>query len=202
MKIVGVGAGPGMLTQEAIEAIRGAKRVYGSPRALALAQAHIHGESIVLENYNMNLEDDACILSTGDPTLSGLGKKAPPGAKIIPGISSLQLACARLNLEAAYVVVVTTHGEQPTRAKEMLLEGIHLGRALFVLADPKFDLADICAYLDTLGYEGEVVILEDLAYKTERISYGRIAAPPRRQSPLFCAVINHLKQKRSAPTTR
>lgn len=41
MKIVGVGCGPGMLTEEAISAIESADLIYGSERALELASAHI-----------------------------------------------------------------------------------------------------------------------------------------------------------------
>jgi len=41
MIIVGVGAGPGMLTQEAISAIRSADLIYGSKRAIELVRDHI-----------------------------------------------------------------------------------------------------------------------------------------------------------------
>ena len=41
MKIVGVGCGPGMLTEETIRVIASATSVYGSDRAIELARAHI-----------------------------------------------------------------------------------------------------------------------------------------------------------------
>ena len=41
MKIVGVGCGPGMLTQKAIRVIEAAGAIYGSDRAIELARAHI-----------------------------------------------------------------------------------------------------------------------------------------------------------------
>ncbi|RJS71581.1 MAG: cobalt-precorrin-7 (C(5))-methyltransferase, partial [Candidatus Syntrophoarchaeum sp. WYZ-LMO15] len=37
MKIVGVGAAPGMLTEEAIREIKRAKVIYGSKRAIEIA---------------------------------------------------------------------------------------------------------------------------------------------------------------------
>ena len=43
MIIVGVGVGPNMLTEEAIEAISNATDVYGSPRSLELASKYIIG---------------------------------------------------------------------------------------------------------------------------------------------------------------
>ena len=195
MKIVGVGAGPGMLTQEAIKAIEGARVVYGSPRALALASDYIKGEPIVLENYDLDVEEDACILSTGDPMLSGLGKKAARGAEVIPGISSLQLACVREMIGIADVIPVDTHGKDVDHAKRMLENALCFKRAIFVVADSRFDVGDICAHLTKKGYDGDVALLEDLGYKTERIAHGKISDPPVGRSPLFCALISNIREK-------
>jgi cobalt-precorrin-7 (C5)-methyltransferase len=190
-KIVGVGAGPYMLTEEAIKAIRDANVVYGSARALELAKAHIRGEARVLTNFS-KFEDneDVCILSTGDPMLSGLGKKAPNNAQIISGISSLQLACARWKIDIADTVVVTTHGRNPSESKDELKRLITLGRMLFVLPDPCFDLGKICTFLNACGYTGDVVLFEDLGYEKERITVGSLQTPPERMSDLFCVFIN------------
>jgi cobalt-precorrin-7 (C5)-methyltransferase len=191
VKIVGVGAGPEMLTEEAIKAIEGANVVYGSARAIELAKAHIRGEARVLTNFDV-FEDteDVCILSTGDPMLSGLGKKAPNDAEIISGISSLQLACARQKVDIADILVVTTHGRNPTESQNELRRVSTLGRMLFVLPDPSFDLGKICTFLDACGYIGDVVLFEDLGYERERITVGSIHMPPERTSALFCALIN------------
>ncbi|MGZ4903216.1 MAG: cobalt-precorrin-7 (C(5))-methyltransferase [Halobacteriota archaeon] len=195
MKIVGIGAGPGMLTQEAVKAIEGARVVYGSPRALALASDYIRVEPIVLENYDLDVEEDACILSTGDPMLSGLGKKAPRGSEVIPGISSLQLACAREMIDIADVVAVNTHGKSADRAKKMLENALCLKRAIFVVADSHFDVRDTCTHLDKNGYDGDVALLEDLGYKTERIAHGKITSPPVRRSSLFCILISNMRKR-------
>ncbi len=195
MKVVGVGAGPRMLTERAIEAIKTAHRVYGSARALKLADQYIRGERITLDNYETHFDDDACILSTGDPMLSGLGKKAPSDAEIIPGISSLQLACARLKVDAIDLIAITIHGREPSESKKKLREVLRFKRDLLILADPSFDVSDICCYLDVLGYDGEVIILEDLGYETEKVSFGRIVSPPERQSSLFCLIIRNLAKK-------
>jgi cobalt-precorrin-7 (C5)-methyltransferase len=195
MKIVGVGAGPQMLTERAIEAIKNARCVYGSARALQLANAYITGERIVLENYDAQIEDDACILSTGDPMLSGLGNKAPLDAEIIPGISSLQLACARLKVDATAIAVVTIHGRAVTESKKKLREVLRFKKDLLILADPSLDVGDICSYVGSLGYDGEAIVLEDLGYETEKISRGRVASPPARQSRLFCVLIRNLAKK-------
>jgi cobalt-precorrin-7 (C5)-methyltransferase len=191
MKIVGVGAGPKMITEEAIEVIKAADVVYGSARAIELAKAHIRGEARILTHFD-RLEDKAhvCILSTGDPMLSGLGKKAPNNAEIISGISSLQLACARQKVDIADVLVVTTHGRNLSESQDKLKRTFAFGLKLFVLPDPDFDLCEICTFLDAHGCKGDVVLFEDLGYENERITYGSIQSPPDRASDLFCFLIN------------
>ncbi len=198
MKIVGVGAGPEMITEEAIKAIESANIVYGSARALELAKAHIKGEIRVLKNFDAFEDAEGiCVLSTGDPMLSGLGKKAPKDAEIVSGISSLQLACARQRVDIADTVVVTTHGRNPTKSQNELRRVSTLGRMLFVLPDPSYDLSQMCTFLDARGYEGNVVLFEDLGYEKERITTGTIKTPPERTSGLFCAFINPKKSSDS-----
>ena len=111
MIIVGVGAGPGMLTEEAIKAISFARMIYGSERAIEIARQHISPDCTVhiIEDYKKlrKLPESAVVLSTGDPMLSGLGYL---GGKVVPGISSMQVACARLRISQLRMVPVTLHG--------------------------------------------------------------------------------------------
>ncbi|HQI55074.1 MAG TPA: SAM-dependent methyltransferase, partial [Methanothrix soehngenii] len=113
MIIVGVGIGPGMMTQEAGEAIGRARLIYGSKRSIDLAREYIDPDCIVreIEDYKRlsSLPEEAVVLSTGDPMLSGLGYL--PG-RVIPGISSLQVACARLKISELDVVPITVHGRR------------------------------------------------------------------------------------------
>jgi len=56
MIVVGVGVGPGMLTEQAIEKIETAAEVYGSPRSLELAGPYIRGEAKKIKDYkNLHL---------------------------------------------------------------------------------------------------------------------------------------------------
>lgn len=166
--------------------------LYGSKRAIELAKAYIRGEARLLTNFD-TFEDNehVCILSTGDPMLSGLGKKAPDNAEIISGISSLQLACARQKVNIADVTVVTTHGRNLSESKDKLKSIFAFRRKLFVLPDPGFDLSEICTFLDTCGYKGDVVLFEGLGYENERITYGSLQSPPDRASDLFCVMITY-----------
>ena len=77
MKIVGVGCGPGMLTEQATQAIRAAHLIYGSSRAIDMAKNLIPENCTVrsISDYRnlSQLPDNAVVLSTGDPMLAGLG---------------------------------------------------------------------------------------------------------------------------------
>jgi len=63
-------------------AIENAQVIFGSKRALELAKEHINA-SIILTDYTLKtLPENAVVLSTGDPMLSGLGKYAKTGMKL------------------------------------------------------------------------------------------------------------------------
>jgi cobalt-precorrin-7 (C5)-methyltransferase len=187
MIIVGVGIGPKMLTPEAMEAINHARLIYGSERAIDLARDHIFpGSSVkVIEDYGKlaNLPDAAVVLSTGDPMLSGLGYL--PG-RVIPGISSMQVACARLKVSQLKVVPITVHGrslDPATIAFELRRE-----RFVFLLTDDRTDLEDLCRYLESQGLRRAVASLTDLGYPEEKIDRGSTASPPKAPG-LSCVLI-------------
>lgn len=178
MIIVGVGAGPGMLTLEAIKAIREAKRIYGSERSIDLAREHIipSCEVKVIENYKKlhELPDDAVVLSTGDPMLSGLGYLK---GKVIPGISSMQVACARLKVSQLKVVPITIHGR--SMDPEAIASCLYDGRDVFLLTDDSADIEGLCRYLEGRGISREVAILKDLGYPEEKVILGKTSSPPK-----------------------
>ena len=100
MKIVGVGCGPGMLTEQAAQTIRPARFIYGSSRAIEMVKKIIPENCTVrsISDYRnlSQLPDNAVILSTGDPMLAGLGtcpekwcpvsrpSRSPPPASHLP----------------------------------------------------------------------------------------------------------------------
>lgn len=177
MIIVGVGAGPGMLTQEAISAIRSADLIYGSERAVELVRGHITiGCTVeVIEDYKKlhELPDEAVVLSTGDPMLSGLGYLK---GKVIPGISSMQVACARLKISQLKVVPITVHG-RVLDAEAVAFE-LRRGKSVFLISDASTDLEGLCHYLESRGLSRRVAVLTDLGYPQERIDLGSTSSPP------------------------
>ncbi len=191
MIIVGVGIGPNMLTKEAIEAIRGASIVYGSRRAIELASGYIKCEARKIENYKTLhlLPKDAVVLSTGDPMFSGLGKFAGKGDKIISGISSIQVACARLGVNLSDLAVITAHGRDPAPAKEALVQELKLGKNIFMLPDASFGTVEVAAVLRELGINAQIYACEQLGYPDERINAGDVNTPPVFGSDMYCIMV-------------
>ena len=191
MIIVGVGVGPNMLTQEAIEAIGGASIVYGSKRAIELASRYIKCEARKIENYKTLhlLPKDAVVLSTGDPMFSGLGKFAGEGDTIIPGISSLQIACARLGVKLTNLAVITAHGRDPAPAKKTLICELELGKNIFMLPDASFGTTEVASVLRELNISAHIYACEQLGYPDECISVGDVNVPPIAKSDLYCIMV-------------
>ena len=209
MKIVGVGCGPGLLTEEAIRALRAARRVYGSRRAIEIAgpvlprSAEVHE---IRDYSTLDIPADAVLLSTGDPMLAGLGERE---GEVIPGISSLQLSFARLRLPLVKVAVVDGHGRDPGQAIAETVGEVRRGKIVFLIPDPSFPLKDLAGTLAGEGIscpEGPrsppddpgslldpgsctIALCEDLGYPAERIVRGTPANPPEIRSRLFSLVI-------------
>lgn len=191
MKIIGVGAGQDQLTIEAISAIESAPVVYGSRRALELAKEHLKSEYHEISDYSRldNLPQDAVLLSTGDPMFSGLGKIARKGDLIIPGISSLQIACARLGINEEELRIVNFHGRRVEEAKKNLLAEMKRKGTVFILPDPTYGVDEIAGFLQENGYNSKIALLERLAYPDENIEIGTIEDPPRAKLNLYCLVV-------------
>ncbi len=191
MIIIGVGCGPGMLTEEAIRGIRMARTLYGSDRAIEIARPFISPgcEVKTIDDFKAlhQLPGDAVVLSTGDPMLAGLGYL--PGT-VIPGVSSLQLAAARLHIPLARISVVVAHGRGHEQGMADTLEEVRRGKIVYLLADPKFDVRALYRCLLELPCRPiRVAVCENLGYPKEHIDVGDIARPPVPHADLYSLVI-------------
>jgi cobalt-precorrin-7 (C5)-methyltransferase len=193
VKIVGVGVGPDMLTMEAVRAIEDAEVIYGSRRAIELAAEHISCEINQIKDYSRlhELPDNAVVLSTGDPNLSGLGKYARPGDVVIPGISSLQAACARLHIDQSDIVVITAHGRDPAPAAVKLGSAITSGFTVFLLPAYEFGVEQVAAMLSGMEIDVTVAVFERLGYQDERVEVGSVRKPPCVNSGLYCIMVGY-----------
>lgn len=189
MKVVGVGCGPAMLTEEAIRAIREATEIHGSRRAIEMARPHIAKGCRVVEIRDFStladLPRQAVVLSTGDPMLAGLGHL---GGEVIPGISSLQVAAARLHIPLTRVVVVDAHARDHAEAVERAAGEIRRGMVVFLLTDPGFDPATLAAALRGIESRIRIAVCDRLGYEDEQITTGSPTHPPPPGSSLSCIV--------------
>ncbi|NLL09814.1 MAG: cobalt-precorrin-7 (C(5))-methyltransferase [Methanomicrobiales archaeon] len=195
MKIVGVGCGPGMLTEAAIQAIQSAHLIVGSDRALDLVRDILppHTEVREIDNYKAlrTLPDSAVILSTGDPMISGLGYL---GGEIIPGISSVQLGAAKTGVTLTNLFLITAHGRDHDQAVADCCEMIAARRKVCIIADPAFPVRTLGQKLTEVDPKAEIIICENLGYPDEQITKGTARNPPAVQGGMFILfVINHGK---------
>jgi cobalt-precorrin-7 (C5)-methyltransferase len=193
MIIIGVGCGPGMLTEQAIKAIGMATTIYGSDRAIEIARPFISPGCDVrtIDDFKAlhQLPTDIVVLSTGDPMLAGLGYLA---GNVIPGVSSLQVATARLHIPLARVSVVVAHGRGHEKGMSETLEEVQRGKIVYLLADPKFEVRELYHRLSALPCRPlRIAVCENLGYPDERIAVGEIASPPVPEANLYSLVIGN-----------
>ncbi|MDO5846517.1 MAG: cobalt-precorrin-7 (C(5))-methyltransferase [Methanocorpusculum sp.] len=189
MKIVGVGCGKDMLSQQATAAISEAKRIFGSARAIELAADYIQDSAIVAEitDYKAlrSLPEDAVVLSTGDPLMAGLGYL---DGEIISGISSLQTAYARLHASWANAAVVNAHGKSHEAAVQQAARDVAAGHSVFIIADPDFSVQKLA---EALPRDARIAVCENLGYENEAVRLGDAEHPPAVLAGLFCVVCGY-----------
>jgi cobalt-precorrin-7 (C5)-methyltransferase len=192
MKIIGVGCGPGMLTEQAVREISRSTMIYGSDRAIELAKSHIPFNCMVktIDDFkNLNkLPEDAVLLSTGDPMLAGLGYLS---GEVIPGISSLQVATARLHIPISRVTIVVAHGKGHKKGIQDTVEEVKRGKIVFLLADPKFNVQQLYTELSSVMEPLKIALCENLGYPDEHILISGIHAPPQPAEALYSLVIGN-----------
>ena len=178
--VVIVGCGPGSpeyLTAAAIRAVEEAEVLVGARRLLDLFPAH-PGERIMMEAHTEKVlaaiaerpDMKIAVLVTGDPGLASLAqpilKRFGRGrCRVIPGVSSLQAAFARLGLDWLGVRVIDAHGKDPS-VHLKTLEGID---KIAVLGGRKESLHWLLQETSAMGDDFNVWACENLTLETERI---------------------------------
>ena len=184
--VVGIGMGnPDTLTVEAKRAIEECQLLVGAPRLLELfassdreKRAQVRTADIV---YELQEAQDrgvncTCVLVSGDV---GFYSAAPLlyqhlegyDVRVLPGISSLQYFCAKLQVPWQDVTVVSAHGRSHNAAG-----AVQANKKVFCLTGGDTKVQDICAELVERGL-GEVQVCagERLSYADERIVRGTAA---------------------------
>ncbi|MFZ5647320.1 MAG: precorrin-6y C5,15-methyltransferase (decarboxylating) subunit CbiE [Bacillota bacterium] len=132
VKVIGVGPGsPGCLTEEARAAIAGARIVIGGKRHIEsfcgkdqLKFILANNLEEVLEVIRSRRDEGIAVLATGDPGMYGIlsflrDRLGPENIAVLPGISSVQMAFARLCLPWHDAVVLSAHGRSPEKVAEI-----------------------------------------------------------------------------------
>ena len=195
--IVGVGPGdPDLLTLKAQEVIRSADYVAGFETVLGPVRRWISGEAMpmryrdqeeVLERMAAHAKDGKrCVVCAwGDLNFSSkelldrVRRRAD--VELIPGISSVQVACARLGLTMETSLFITLHARDGHEEglRELTEHLKRRSRNLIVLPRP-FDLmpADIAEQLRDSGIPGDTPLwaLQRLSLPDESISEYTLAS--------------------------
>jgi precorrin-6Y C5,15-methyltransferase (decarboxylating) len=182
--VVGIGAdGWAGLTDAARDALRAAAVIAGSSRQLALlpdlGARCLPLPSPLLEHLDDLVRDNPglCLLASGDPMLHGIGatlarRLGPRRLRILPAVSSVALACARLGWPQQEATVVSLVSRPP----EALLAALQPGARLLVLCRDRQTPALAAQLLVKAGWgASELTVLEQLGGPGERVISARPA---------------------------
>ncbi|WP_127090420.1 precorrin-6y C5,15-methyltransferase (decarboxylating) subunit CbiE [Aquabacter cavernae] len=180
LSIVGIGEdGAAGLSPAAAALVRGAERVFGGARHLALAgdlvagTAHpwpspfSEGIAQVLAARGANV----CVLASGDPFLHGVGATlarhvTAEEMRVVPAPSAFSLAAARLGWPLQETVCVSLHGREIARIRPHL----HPGARILALTSDADGPAALAALLRDLGFgASRLSVLEALGGPRERV---------------------------------
>jgi len=182
--VVGIGDdGWDGLTETARAALRQAPVIFGSTRQLALLpdlgvrQLPLPSPLLAQLDDLVGANPGLCLLASGDPMLHGLGatlaRRLGTGRlRVLPAVSSVALACARLGWAEHEVDVVSL----VSRPAEAVLPAVQPGARVLVLGRDGGTPAVLARLLADRGWGGsELTVLEHLGGPAERVG-GPVAA--------------------------
>ncbi|MCB2185260.1 MAG: precorrin-6y C5,15-methyltransferase (decarboxylating) subunit CbiE [Deltaproteobacteria bacterium] len=208
VRVVGLGLGPQDLTPRAREAVAAAQVLAGGRRLLAMFPDHpgrrltlAGGVDPWLEQVAQAAEtSEVVVLASGDPGFHGIAQRlaqrlGPDHLEILPGISSVQAAFARLKLPWQDAALVSLHGQEG----QGLWPALAARDVVAVLTDPARDPAHLGRLLAERGQAAywRLWVCEDLGAPTERVrSFSPDTAAAEKFSPLNLVVLERLARPR------
>ena len=210
-KIALVGIGPGGadgMTAEVSKALAAADCVIGAKRMLESVAKHGQAtfESIapqrIADFIHAHMEHRSFVVAlSGDVGFFSGAKKLLPlldrcEVTILPGISSLQVLCARLGTSYEDVLPLSLHG----RSRDIVSD-VWQNRRVFALVGGENGIANLCRNLTDAGL-GEVTVSvgERLGYPEERVVTGTAGNLAAQQfDPLSAALIENPDARPFAP---
>ena len=176
------------LTDEARTALRGAPVIAGAARHLALLPdlqvRRVPLPSPLLPQLDQLVADapGLCVLASGDPMLHGVGatlaRRLGAGQiRVLPAVSCVALACARLGWAEHEVDVVSV----VSRPVEVILPAVQPGSRVIVLCRDGSTPAALAALLADRGWGGtQLTVLEHLGGEREQVRGPYPAGAPGR----------------------
>jgi precorrin-6Y C5,15-methyltransferase (decarboxylating) len=205
--VVGIGEdGWDGLGEAARAALRGAPLIVGSPRQLALLpELGVRCAPLpvpLLENLDSLVRDHPglCLLASGDPMLHGIGatlarRLAPDQLQVLPGVSSVALACARLGWPEQDIEVISLVSQPPAAA----LAALAPGARLIVLCRDGDTPAAVARLLAAGGWsDSELTVLERLGGPAERV-IGPVPASSLAPGPFADLCVLAVRPRASRP---
>ena len=200
IQVIGVGPGhPDYITPEASRLINEADILVGGERLLELYK-DTGKELFAVKN---NLQEMAgyirdryrhssiAVLASGDPAFYGILEHlkrnfAASELQVSPGISSAQLACARLGLSWHDAAFHSVHG----RGTDGLADLVRAHPKVIVLTDPSRTPGVIAGMLSENGIrDKKIYVCENLSYTNEQIGEYNIANVPGDVGISGCVVV-------------
>jgi precorrin-6y C5,15-methyltransferase (decarboxylating) CbiE subunit len=183
-KIAIVGCGPGArecLTLEALAAIEGAAALIGAARLLSLFPA-LDAERVAVRGYldeTINAIEQAmrqhpgqriAVLVTGDPGLASLATAVIEhfgleACRVLPGISSVQVAFARAGLSWEGARILSAHAAAPT----LDFDSLAAEEQIAILTGNAASTRWIAALAHHLGEQWRIIVAQDLTLPSERV---------------------------------
>ena len=202
-KIIVAGIGPGAreyVVPKALKAIENAKVLVGGSRALAdFAREGQKTFAIKVDiKAVMNFigeelkQNDVVVMVSGDPgyysLLSSLRKIfSIEQIKVIPGLSSLQVAFAKIALPWQEASLLSFHGRVPKDEDLVYVKG----RIIGMLTDNKFNSGRIAEYLIERGWDknARAYICSRLSYPDEKIACLSLEEAQTKEIVSHCVMI-------------
>ena len=202
-KIIVAGIGPGsrdFITPAALKKIRAAKFLVGGRRALSEFAAPEQITCPITRDLDAPINfirekislGSVVVMVSGDPgyysMLDLLRKNFPPEAiEVIPSVSAMQLAFAKISLPWHDATLLSFHGRQPTHDALTFSDGKILG----LLTDAEFNSATVSEILLGCGWNknSSVTICARLSYPDEKIFTTTLDAAAHCEPVRHCILI-------------
>ncbi len=202
-EIIVAGIGPGAreyVVPKALKAIENAKVLVGGSRALAdFAREGQKTFAIKVDiKAVMNFigeelkQNDVVVMVSGDPgyysLLSSLRKNfSIEQIKVIPGLSSMQVAFAKIALPWQEASLLSFHGRVPKDEDLVYVKG----RIIGMLTDNKFNSGRIAEYLIERGWDknARAYICSRLSYPDEKIACLSLEEAQTKEIVSHCVMI-------------